>query len=75
MSTTRQYELVYIITPEASEQEVADLHTQIEQIVERFGAHHDRQDRELGPAQARLRDRPPSRGHLRRRDDQRLGRR
>ena len=36
MSTTRQYELVYIITPEASEQEVADLHTQIEQIVQRF---------------------------------------
>src|SRR6476620_10215637 len=36
MSTTRQYELVYIITPEASEQEVADLHTQIEPIVQRF---------------------------------------
>jgi small subunit ribosomal protein S6 len=38
MSTTRQYELVYLITPEASEQEVADLHTQIEQIVQRFNA-------------------------------------
>ena len=36
MSTTRQYELVYIITPDASEQEIADLHTQIEQIVQRF---------------------------------------
>jgi small subunit ribosomal protein S6 len=38
MSTTRQYELVYLITPEASEQEVADLHTQIEQIVQRYHA-------------------------------------
>jgi small subunit ribosomal protein S6 len=36
MSHTRQYELVYLITPEASDQEVADLHTQIEQIVQRF---------------------------------------
>jgi small subunit ribosomal protein S6 len=36
LSTSRQYELVYIITPEASDQEVADLHTQIEQIIERF---------------------------------------
>jgi small subunit ribosomal protein S6 len=36
MSTSRQYELVYIVTPEASEQDVADLHTQVEQIIERF---------------------------------------
>jgi small subunit ribosomal protein S6 len=36
MSQSRQYELVYIVTPDASEQEVADLHTQIEQIIERF---------------------------------------
>jgi len=36
MSTSRQYELVYIITPEATEQEIANLHTQIEQIVQRF---------------------------------------
>ena len=36
MSTSRQYELVYIVTPDASDQEVADLHSQIEQIVQRF---------------------------------------
>src|SRR5262245_63972217 len=36
MSTSRQYELVYIVTPEASEQQVTDLHTQVEQIVQRF---------------------------------------
>ncbi len=42
MSTTRQYELVYLITPEASEQEVADLHTQIEQIVQRFHSTLDK---------------------------------
>jgi small subunit ribosomal protein S6 len=42
MSSIRQYELVYLITPEATEQEVADLHTQIEQIVQRFGATFDK---------------------------------
>ena len=42
MSTGRQYELVYIVTPEASEQEVADLHTQIEQIVQRFRGTFDK---------------------------------
>jgi small subunit ribosomal protein S6 len=42
MSTTRQYELVYLIRPEASEQEVADLHAQIEQIVQRYHATLDK---------------------------------
>jgi small subunit ribosomal protein S6 len=42
MSTARQYELVYIVTPEASEQEVADLHTQIEQIIQRFNGTLDK---------------------------------
>jgi len=42
MSTSRQYELVYIVTPDASEQEVADLHTQIEQIVQRFSGTLDK---------------------------------
>jgi small subunit ribosomal protein S6 len=42
MSTTRQYELVYLITPDATEQEIADLHTQIEQIITRFNATLDK---------------------------------
>jgi len=42
MSTSRQYELVYIVTPEATEQEIADLHTQIEQIVQRFNGTFDK---------------------------------
>ena len=42
MSTSRQYELVYIVTPDASEQEVTDLHTQIEQIVQRFNGTFDK---------------------------------
>ena len=42
MSKTRQYELVYIITPEATDQEVADLHTQIEQIIQRFSGVLDK---------------------------------
>ena len=36
--STRQYQLVYLITPDASEQVVADLHSQVEQIVQRFNA-------------------------------------
>jgi small subunit ribosomal protein S6 len=42
MSTARQYELVYIVTPDAPEQDIADLHTQIEQIVQRFGGTFDK---------------------------------
>lgn len=42
MSAARQYELVYIVTPDAAEQEIADLHTQIEQIVQRFGGTFDK---------------------------------
>lgn len=36
MSQARQYELVYIMAPEATEQEVAELHTQIEAIITRY---------------------------------------
>ncbi len=37
MSTSRQYELIYIVSPDATEQEVADLHAQVEASVARFG--------------------------------------
>ena len=42
MSASRQYELVYIVTPEATDQELADLHTQIEQIVQRYNGTFDK---------------------------------
>src|SRR6476620_9788069 len=42
MSQNRLYELVYIVAPEASEQEVSDLHTQVEQIVQRFSGTPDK---------------------------------
>ena len=42
MSTARQYELVYIVTPDATEQEVTDLHSQVEQIIQRFGGTLDK---------------------------------
>jgi small subunit ribosomal protein S6 len=42
VSQTRQYELVYIVSPDASEQAVADLHTQVEQIVQRFSGTLDK---------------------------------
>jgi len=42
LSQNRQYELVYIVAPETGEQEIADLHTQIEQIVQRFHGTFDK---------------------------------
>lgn len=36
MNIERQYELVYIAGPDSSEAEIADLHTQVEQIAARF---------------------------------------
>ena len=44
MIQSRQYELVYIVSPDVSEQEVVDLHTQIEGIVSRFGGQIDRSE-------------------------------
>lgn len=37
MSSVRQYELVYITPPETTEEVLADLHTQVAGVVERFG--------------------------------------
>jgi small subunit ribosomal protein S6 len=44
MSQNRQYELVYIVSPETSEQETTDLHTQVEQIVQRFNGTIEKTD-------------------------------
>ncbi len=38
MPNTRQYELVYIVSPTATEQELTDLHGQVEATVARFNA-------------------------------------
>ena len=32
----RKYELVYVVSPEATDEQVTDLHTQVEQIVQRM---------------------------------------
>ena len=37
MTTVRQYELIYIVSPETSDEGVADLHNQLEGIVGQFG--------------------------------------
>jgi len=41
---TRTYELVYVIRPDATEQQVGDLHTQVEQIVGRMGGSLEKSD-------------------------------
>ncbi len=35
--STRKYELVYVVKPDASEQEVTDLHAQVDQIIAKMG--------------------------------------
>lgn len=37
MSAARKYELVYLVAPETSDEQVAALHQQVEQIVQKFG--------------------------------------
>jgi small subunit ribosomal protein S6 len=39
--STRQYEFIYIVSPEASEQQVTDLHTLVEGVVSRFSGRID----------------------------------
>jgi small subunit ribosomal protein S6 len=36
--STRKYELVYVVTPDASDEQVTALHDQVQAIVGRFGA-------------------------------------
>ena len=35
MSQNRQYELIYVVSSDATDQQIADLHTQVEEIVAR----------------------------------------
>jgi small subunit ribosomal protein S6 len=41
---SRKYELVYIVSPEATDDQVADLHTQIEAIVQRLNGQIEKTD-------------------------------
>jgi small subunit ribosomal protein S6 len=42
MSTHRQYELIYITPPETPEDALAELHQQVQSVVERFGGAIER---------------------------------
>ena len=44
MSETRQYELVYVVSPETDEDGVAGLHAQVGDIVEKLGGRIDKTD-------------------------------
>jgi small subunit ribosomal protein S6 len=41
---TRKYELVYIVSPEATDEQVNDLHAQVEAIVQRIGGQLEKTD-------------------------------
>ena len=40
----RKYELVYVVSPEATDAQVTDLHTQVEQITQRLGGPIEKTD-------------------------------
>ena len=44
MSANRTYELIYVLKPDASEQEAADMHNQVAEIVQRLGGTLDKTD-------------------------------
>lgn len=39
MSSVRQYELIYITPPESTEEALAELHNQVQAVVDRFGGN------------------------------------
>jgi len=40
----RKYELVYLVSPDASDEQVADVHTQVDDIVQRLGGRLEKTD-------------------------------
>lgn len=40
----RKYELVYVVSPDATDEQVAELHTQVESIVQRMGGQIEKTD-------------------------------
>jgi small subunit ribosomal protein S6 len=43
-SQSRQYELIYIVASDATEQQITDLHTQVEEIIGRFSGTLEKSD-------------------------------
>jgi small subunit ribosomal protein S6 len=41
---SRKYELVYVVSPDATDDQVADLHTQVDAIVQRMGGQIEKSD-------------------------------
>jgi small subunit ribosomal protein S6 len=41
---SRKYELVYVVSPDATDEQVADLHTQVDAIVQRMGGQIEKSD-------------------------------
>ena len=44
MSQIRQYELIYIVASDATEQQITDLHTQVEEIIGRYSGKLEKTD-------------------------------
>ena len=42
MSQARQYELIYVVSSDATDQQIADLHTQVEEITGRYAGTLDK---------------------------------
>ena len=42
----RKYELVYVVSPDATDAQIADLHAQVEAIAQRLGGLIEKTDKE-----------------------------
>ena len=73
MSQIRQYELIYIVASDATEQQIADLHTQVEEIAGRYSAKVDKSEN-WGRRKLAYEIGPHKEGDVRPRGHHRLGR-
>ena len=48
MSQNRQYELIYVVSSDATDQQIADLHTQVEEITGRYSGILDKTENWAG---------------------------
>ena len=73
MSQVRQYELIYVVSSDATDQQIADLHTQVEEITGRYSGTLDKTEN-WGRRKLAYEIGPHKEGDLRPRSDHRVGR-
>jgi hypothetical protein len=49
VSQVRQYELIYVVSSDATDQQIADLHTQVEEITGRYSGTLEKTEKKYSP--------------------------